>query len=120
MKKKLAKEIVTQTLKLTLCVLCCFALTQMLTSVIPTFVLCDDLFGKGEEIINSGREKLVKLSMALCPLALILVCVLSMTTHNERKLAWLMNLGKIVLVATALILIIDSDIVIETLQAWLS
>lgn len=118
MKKIFTKENLAQVLKLTLCVVCCLAFMQMFISVMPTTIFCGDLFDKGQEIIGQGQQTLVSLAMALCPLALILICVLSMVTHNEKKLAWLMNLGKVVLVASILILIINSGAVVTTLKSW--
>lgn len=118
MKKIFTKENLAQVLKLTLCVMCCLAFMQMITSVMPTTVFCDDLFEKGTDIVKSGQSTLVSFAMALAPLALILICVLSMVTHNEKKLAWLMNLGKVVLIASILILVINSGIVIDTIKAW--
>lgn len=120
MKKVLSKENLEQVLKISLCVLCCVAIVQAVRSICPTLIACDDLFDVGLGIISDAQQKLVEICIAICPLALIFVIVCVLLTHNEKKMAWYMQLGIIILVATALVLIINSGVVIETLKAWFS
>lgn len=133
MSKVLEKENLAQVLKLIMCVLCCLAIIQSCMVTIPTPIYCNrsvasntntgnntggDLFDTGMNIISNAQEKLVEICLALCPLALIFVIVCVLVTHNEKKMAWYMQLGVIILVATAAVLIINSGVVIDTLQAW--
>lgn len=118
MKKIFSKENLAQVLKKCVCVMCCATFMQMVWTLIPSIAYCNDLFAEGEALISDAQQTLVNFAMALCPLSLIVIAILSMTTHNEKKLAGLMSFAKIVLVATILILVINSGVVVDTIKAW--
>lgn len=78
----------------------------------------DDLFGTLETVAKDAQDKLVDFCLAICPLALIVTCLLAYFTHEDRRFAALIKIGTTIVVVTALVLIINSGTVVELIKTW--
>lgn len=114
----LKKENIMNILKNSLCVTCIFAFVQSIMSIVPIHVLCDDLFDVAGSTISNAQKELVDICLAACPLSIIVILLSLIFVRDERKMAWLIKLAGTVVVATALVLVVNSDVLVSTLKTW--
>ena len=119
MKKLFCKENLIELAKISMFTIIGLCIYQSLLQLIPTDSFCDNgLYEQTENAISTAREKLVKLATALCPLALIVIGVLALITHDERKMAVYQKLAITIIVVFALILLVNSGVVIDAVKEF--
>lgn len=113
--KEFLKNNKNELIKVSLLSLCTILCLAALTYFLPTPVFCD-LFSEAKEITESTQDKIVDLAIAICPLALIVVLVLMLTTHNDKKLSVYKSIAITILVVFFLILLVDKGLVTDFIQ----
>lgn len=120
MKKLKIKSFLETALKMCVCAGIAFAFLQVVRLALPSASWCGDLFEKTEGVLGDTQGKLVHLAMAIFPVSLIVLILNLFFTKDERKVGMIGKACIVVCVAAALIMIIDSGTVLETIKTWLN
>lgn len=124
MKTKL--NTIVQCLLIVACLSMAFVVTYSVVAPVQTYcgdndgstAASDDLFGTLEKAAGKAQDRIVQFCMAICPLALIVTCLLAYFTHEDRRFAALIKIGTTIVVVTALVLIINNGVVVDLLKEW--
>ena len=82
----------------------------------PVAAFCDDLFTTAEASLGDFETKLVNLCMALFPVAAIVVLILFLTTHNDKKMAMYKGIFITICVVTGAILLVHGGYVLNFIK----
>lgn len=124
MKTKL--NMIVQCLLIVACLSMAFVVTYSVVAPVQTYcgdndgttTAGDDLFGSLKNVAKDAQAELVDFCLAICPLALIVTCLLAYFTHEDKRFAALIKIGTTIVVVTALVLIINSGTVVELIKTW--
>ena len=93
-----------------------FLAIQVIVAVVPSAVFCDDLFTTAETSLGDFQSKLVSLSLAIFPVATIIVLILFATTHNEKKMGLYKGIFLTICFVTLLILLVNGGYVLNLIK----
>lgn len=82
----------------------------------PVAVFCDDLFTTAESSLGDFQKKLVSLSKAIFPVAMIITLILFATTHNEKKMGIYKGILITICGVTGLILLVDGGYILNFIK----
>ncbi len=82
----------------------------------PVAAFCDDLFTTAESSLGDFQKKLVSLSKAIFPVAMIITLILFATTHNEKKMGIYKTILITICCVTGLILLVDSGYILNFIK----
>ncbi len=83
---------------------------------VPVAAFCDDLFTTAESSLGDFQKKLVSLSKAIFPVAMIITLILFATTHNEKKMGIYKTILITICCVTGLILLVDSGYILNFIK----
>ncbi len=82
----------------------------------PVAAFCDDLFTTAESSLGDFQKKLVSLSKAIFPVAMILTLILFATTHSEKKMGIYKGILITICGVTGLILLVDGGYILNFIK----
>lgn len=82
----------------------------------PELSFCAELFDTAETSLNDLKTKIVELSFAIFPVALIVLLVLIAITHNEKKIALYRSLLITVCIVEGAILLVSRGVVLDLIK----
>lgn len=90
----------------------------VIINILPQSTMANDLFTTAEETIGGIQTKVVKVILALIPLAIIILLACIMLTHNEKKISGYIQIIIIILVAAVCVFLVANNVVIDFLKEW--
>lgn len=82
----------------------------------PGLAFCNDLFDTAETSLGDLQSKIVNLSFAIFPVALIVLLVLIAVTHNEKKISLYRSLLITVCIVEGAILLVNNGYVLSLIK----
>lgn len=90
----------------------------VIINILPQSTMANDLFTTAEETIGGIQTKVVKVILALIPLAIIILLACIMLTHNEKKISGYIQIIIIIIVAAVCVFLVANNVVIDFLKEW--
>lgn len=75
-----------------------------------------DVVQQGINALDTATGKLTAVAMSVFPFALIAVFILLMMTHNEKKVAGLLYVAGIIVIATFAIILVNNGTALELIK----
>jgi len=93
-------------------------MVSALAMSVPVF--CDGLFESAESAAGEATTSVISLALAVMPLAIAVVGVLLIITHDEKRIGQLKGILKTLLIAFLVLWVANNfSAVVETINTWL-
>lgn len=90
-----------------------------ITGVVPAFADEDisQITNTAASAVSNVQDSIVNLSLAIFPVSLIIVLILVMLSHNDKKVSGLLTIAGTICIACFLILLVNNGIVLNLLNS---
>lgn len=88
------------------------------TSIVPAFATEDisQITNSATTAVSNVQSSIVSLSLAVFPVSLIIVLLLVMLSHNDKKVSGLLSIAGTICIACFLILLVNNNVALNLLN----